>query len=720
MFFRRRLILAALIAVLPTGNLFAEVRVLRKGQLPPDRRLKPLKHLNSYFPFKVPSTLAKWKKRQQQLRKQILVSMGLWPRPAQTPLKPVIHGKVQRDGFTVEKVYFQSYPDHFVTGLLFRPTGKKGKLPAVLCPHGHGGRLQDHGAGITALIKSGDEKFQSGRFPKLARCAQLARMGCVTFIFDMIGYADSRQIGMGVAHRLRKVRPHLDTPTRWGLFTVQSELRMQSVLGIQTWNSIRALDFLCGLPDVDPKRVAVTGGSGGGTQTILLGAIDPRPIAAFPNGMVSTAMQGGCLCENASLLRIGTGNVELAAVFAPRPQGMTAAQDWTKDMMTKGYPELQKLYAMYGKKEDVLCKSLLQFGHNYNYVTRTIMYEWFNRHMKLGFKKPIVEQDYKLLEPKDLTVWNDEHPAPKGGEAYEVSLTRWMDEESYRQLAKVYPKTGPALFSFDAVVGSAFRTIVGRALPGSGTITGKQSGGEVKGRVEIVREMLFNRRHGEAIPIVRVTPLDKLNGQVILWVDGQGKDALFKDGPSKKAADSLLKQGYTIVGCDLFMQGEFVKDGKPVKQQRYRQGSRAAAVYTFGYNDSLFVRRVHDVMTVAAKLRDERRKALHVVGASGAGPVVALASSMLGEAVSKRVIDTGGFRFLHLKSYRDLNFLPGAVKYGDLPAILALSAPRAIVIGGENGQVPGIVADAYRSAAAPNAIRSVKGDLSKLIKTAFK
>ena len=90
-------------------------------------------------------------------------------------------------------------------------------------------------------------------------------------------------------------------------------------MGLQTWNSIRALDFLLGLPDVDPSAIGVTGASGGGTQTFILGAVDDRPAVAFPAVMVSTAMQGGCVCENCSYLRVGTGNIELAGLFAPKP-----------------------------------------------------------------------------------------------------------------------------------------------------------------------------------------------------------------------------------------------------------------------------------------------------------------------------------------------------------------------------------------------------------------
>ena len=135
-------------------------------------------------------------------------------------------------------------------------------------------------------------------------------MGCVVFHYDMVGYADSKQI----AHRA-------------GFTDAEAELRLQSFMGLQTCNSIRALDFLVSLPDVDPKRIGVTGASGGGTQTFILCAIDDRPAAAFPAVMVSTGMQGGCICENCSYLRVGTGNIELAGLFAPKPLGMTGADD---------------------------------------------------------------------------------------------------------------------------------------------------------------------------------------------------------------------------------------------------------------------------------------------------------------------------------------------------------------------------------------------------------
>ena len=128
---------------------------------------------------------------------------------------------------------------------------------------------------------------------------------------------------------------------------------------------------------------------------MILAAIDDRIQLSFPVVMVSTAMQGGCTCENASLLRVNTGNVEFAALFAPKPQGMNSADDWTKEMATKGFPELQQLYALYGKKDNVFLKRGEHFPHNYNAVTRSAFYTFLNKHFKLGFPAPVIEHGFR-------------------------------------------------------------------------------------------------------------------------------------------------------------------------------------------------------------------------------------------------------------------------------------------------------------------------------------
>src|SRR4029078_2781188 len=213
-------------------------------------------------------------------------------------------------------------------------------------------------------------------------CVQLARMGCVVWQWDMQSDSDSRQFSAEIVHKFAKQRPDMNTMTKWGLYSPQAEAHLQSIMGLQTWKAVRSLDFLLGLENVDPDRVAITGASGGGTQTMLLAAIDPRVKLSFPAVMVSTAMQGGCTCENSSLLRVNTGNVEFAALFAPKPQGMTTANDWTREMSTKGFPELKELYKMLGAAKNVMLQRGEHFPHNYNAVSRSAFYTWLNRHFQ--------------------------------------------------------------------------------------------------------------------------------------------------------------------------------------------------------------------------------------------------------------------------------------------------------------------------------------------------
>ena len=691
-----------------------DTSVFEAGQLPNDSRLQPRKDLNDYFPFEVPEGKAAWEARADELRRQTMIATGVWPMPEKTPLNAVVHGRFHRPGFTVEKVYFEAVPNHFVTGLLFRPDdGKKNvRRPAVLCPHGHGGRLQDYGEKkIRQLIADGAERFESsGRFPKLARCGQLARMGCVVFIFDMLGYADSQQISRQLAHGFAKQRPEFEGKENWGLFSAQAEMRLQSVMGIQTWNSIRCLDFLESLPDVDGSRMAVTGGSGGGTQTILLCAIDSRPIAAFPNGMVSTSMQGGCTCENCSLLRVGSGNVELAALFAPKPQAMTAANDWTKEMMTKGYPQLQQLYGTLGAKNNVYCRPLLHFPHNYNYVSRATMYSWFNKHMKLGLKEPIVEEDFEFLTAEENKVWNDKHPQPEGGDDYERSLLKDLATASDKQIAALTPHDADSLQKYREVIGGAFEAIIGRSVPDYDDIKRTKVDKQKRNGFLYFEDIVHLDSAGEELPVISLFPTGaEWNGDVVIWIDGQGKQGLFTEsGDVRNEVVRLLDAGATVVSADLFGQGEFLGSGGPLTQQQVVANPREAAAYTYCYNDTLFVQRVHDVLTLISWVGNDEHepKRLNLIGTNGAGPITAAARTVAGDAVTKLAVDTKGFRFGDLTSYRHPNFLVGAVKYGDLPAILALSAPHPLWIGGEAGRTPSVVNAAYDAANAKDAVIS--------------
>jgi len=650
-------------------------RVLPAGTLPNDVRLKPLKDLDGYFPFTPPTSKADWEKRAERVRRQILVAEGLWPMPTKTPLNAVIHGKIDRGEYTVEKVYFESAPGFFVTGNLYRPAKVNGKAPGVLFAHGHwkDARLSESGdAELLGEIATGQERFEEGgrsRFQSM--CVQLARMGCIVWQWDMLSDSDSKQLSDQLVHRFAKQRPEMNTTENWGLYSPQAEAHLQSIMGLQTLNAIRSLDFLLSLPEVDADRIAMTGASGGGTQTFILSAIDPRVKVSFPAVMVSTAMQGGCTCENASLLRVNTGNIEFAGLFAPKPLGMTTANDWTKEMSTKGFPELKQLYSFLGAPNNVMLHRGEHFPHNYNAVSRSAFYGWVNKHFKLGFKEPVVERDYQRLSKEQLTVWDAQHPAPKEtGDDFERKLLRWLHEDAQKQLAEAAKSPE----RFREVVGGAMEVVIGRTFAEAGDVEWEMTQKTDHGPWIEMSGLIRNKTYGEELPAVFCYP-KQWNGTTTLWFGAGGKAALFTDGGSPKpAVKKLLDSGATVLGVDLLYQGEFLADGKPLTKTPRVKNPREAAPYTFGYNHAVFAQRVHDVLTVVKFIKTHERpsKRIQLACFDEAAPVAAAAAALCGDTIDAVAIDTAGFRFSKVLDIHDPNFLPGGAKYGDLPGVLKM------------------------------------------------
>src|SRR4051812_13034242 len=481
--------------------LLTSLATVMAGAMPDDVRLKPLKDLNGYFPFTPPKSKAEWEKRADRVRRQILVAEGLWPMPTKTPLNAVIHGKTETPEYTVEKVYFESAPGFFVTGNLYRPKNAKGKVPGVMFAHGHwkDARLtEETEPKLRQEIATGQERFeQGGRSRFQSMCVQLARMGCVVWQWDMLSDSDSVQFSREVIHGFAKQRPEMNTTEDWGLYSPQAEAHLQSVMGLQTWNSIRSLDFLLSLPEVDPERIAITGASGGGTQTMLLAAIDPRVKLAFPAVMVSTSMQGGCTCENASLLRVNTGNIEFAALFAPKPLGMTTANDWTKEMPTKGFPELQKLYALLGKPDNVMLAPGKQFPHNYNAVSRAAFYKWLNKHFKLVPPEGEIEKDYEPLHRDQLTVWDKNHPAPTSkGPDFERKLLRWFTDDADKQIRHAAESPD----EFRKLVTPAVEVLIGRTYATAGDSEWNTTEKSDHGDYLEMTGLVHNKTYNEELP----------------------------------------------------------------------------------------------------------------------------------------------------------------------------------------------------------------------------
>jgi dienelactone hydrolase len=689
----------ALLAILLSAALPAFVR----GD---DVRLAPLKDLDGYFPFTPPATVEAWEERAAEVRRRILVSQGLWPMPEPRPLNPQVHGTITKGpeakgnegtgGYTVSNVSFESAPGLFVTGNLYRPLGLKAdqKVPAVLFAHGHwqNARHADQDAAATRKeIANGEERFEEGgrsRFQSL--CVQLARMGCVVWQWDMLSDSDAVQFSRELVHGFAKQRPEMNTTERWGLYSPQAESHLQSIMGLQTLNGIRGVDFVLSLPEVDPKRIAITGASGGGTQTMLVAAVDDRVTLSGPMVMVSTSMQGGCTCENASLLRIGTGNVEFAALFAPKPQIMNTADDWTKELATKGFPDLQKLYGLYGAKDAVALKRGEHFPHNYNAVTRSAFFTFLNKEFKLGAPTPVIEQDFEPLSREQLTVWDAAHPAPKAADPdFERSLLRWFHEDSQRQLLQAAATPAGRRDQLQP----AIETLVGRAFSAAGNSTWSPGPKNNRGSHVEMEGVLQNASYNESIAVRWLYP-NPWNGHAVVWLGEGGTRSLnAEDGSIKPAVRELLSSGALVLSADLFSPG-----ADPNAPTRTVANPREFAGYTFGYNHALFAQRTHDVLSLLSFLRNSsvgahpKPSSISLVAWGSAGPIAAAARAVAGSALD----------------FRHPQFLPGGAKYLDLPGFLATAGPVPLWLAGE-GDAAGILRETYASPDAAKQLHTFTG-----------
>jgi hypothetical protein len=294
----------------------------------------------------------------------------------------VYSGHKEFTSYSVDNAAFECAPGIWVTGNLYRPFPlPETPCPAILLAHGHGRQ----------------EPLEScPRFSESTQqlASSLATMGAVVFAYDMFAYGESAYHAGTKAHRTSLAQT------------------------VQTWSSIRAVDFVSSLKEVDPTRIGMTGASGGGTQTFLAAAIDERISVSVPVVQVSGFFPGGCPCESGRPLhnqcQPQSNNAEIAALTAPRAQLVISdGKDWTRTVDTVEYPYIKAIYNFYGKGDSVENAHFPEEGHDYGYNKRCAAYKFLAARLGLNLQAVtnhegiIAEEGCTLMESSQLAVFPD-------------------------------------------------------------------------------------------------------------------------------------------------------------------------------------------------------------------------------------------------------------------------------------------------------------------------
>lgn len=304
-----------------------------------------------------------WEKRKAELKECMPKALRLSPIPPRPDSKIILTPKRKYDGYTVENFAIETLPGIYVCGSIYKPAKLKGKHAIMLNPNGH---------------------FGQGRYreDQQKRCAMQARMGIISASWDLFAWGESLLQFDGTLHRLSAAQ------------------------SIQTLNTLRVLDYLLSLKEADNTRVGITGGSGGGSMTMLISAIDDRITLSIPTVMLSSHFSGGCPCESGMPTHLcghRTNNAEVAAMFAPKPQlVLSDGKDWTNTVPELEFPFLQRTYNFYDAQENVENVHFPTEGHDYNFSKRKAMYAFVAKHFKLDITQ--IENKEGEIDESKVTV----------------------------------------------------------------------------------------------------------------------------------------------------------------------------------------------------------------------------------------------------------------------------------------------------------------------------
>jgi len=528
-----------------------------------------------YEQLQTPAQIATY---QQNLRDQFVSHIGGFPE--RTPLNARVTGTVQRDGYRVEKVLFESRPGHYVTGLCFVPEPDRFQKPypgvLVVCGHSANGK--------------GYEGYQTAT-------AMLAKNGIVGLIIDPICQGERLQ-HLDEDHSV-VVSSSTQGHTLVGLGAI---LLGQNTARIEIWDAMRGIDYLQQRPDVAADQIGCMGNSGGGTQTAYLMALDDRIQAASPACYITTFERllhtiGPQDAEQNIFGQIGWGmdHSDYLLMRAPTPILMcTATQDFFSiDGAWTSFRRGKRLYSRLGFPERISLAEVDE-KHGWHQPLREAAVQWMVRWLA-GRDEVVREPALKLLSPEELQV------TPQG-QVLLLPGARSVNQQQHAEFLELQP-TREAIWKNVATAKQAVRELAGIRQLAEIPVPQVEKTATLKVDGIAIESWILTNEEGLPLPAFLYRP-DDANQGPLLYAHQAGKQASFEVDGDKRSAWSYAKAGHTVLAIDPRGIGETAPASAVWYHPRFGQdGKHVAIAYLLGKN--YVGMRAEDLLVAARWLRSE-------------------------------------------------------------------------------------------------------------------
>ena len=604
-----------------------------------------------YEQRKTPEQIAEYQKR---LREKFIEAIG--GLPERTPLNPQVTGVIQRDGYRVEKVIFESRPKHHVSALLFLPDAGKHKppYPGVLVPCGH----SDNGKAY--------ESYQTmGAF--------LALNGMAGLVFDPVDQGERSQ--------MLSQLPKLAGTTAHTMLGVGSILLGRNTAGFEIWDGMRAIDYLQSRPEVDPKRIGCTGNSGGGTQTSHLMSLDERIVAAAPScyitgfeRLLDTIGPQDAEQNIYGQLAFGMDHADYLMTRAPMPILICAATEDFFDItgVWNSFRYAKRLYTRmeFAERIDLLENDA---GHNYNRLQRQGVVRWMSRWL-LDKDLPITEPEIKLLSDEEVLCAPGGQVMNLDGERSTYDLNRDYEKDLAGRRKTLWANKDRAELLDEVRRIAGIRRLAELPEPKvASSGTAERDGYQVK-------KMILTPADGIYLPALMFVPDKNAGKPAVLYIHEQGKAA---DAAPGGPIEAMVKAGKCVLAVDVRGTGE-------TQQRKQGQLTGAAGldwkdVFTaYLLGRSYVGMRAEDVLVCARFLKQEQAGPVELIAAGNvtipALHAAALEPELFGSvrltgllSSWSNVIESG------LSYNQQVNAVQGALTTYDLPDLAATLGDKLVV-----------------------------------------